>query len=140
VTELPRAGHGREMTSEGQMTDGRPTDFPSRAILALIGDKWTIVVLYCLSLQEVRRFNELQRQIPDISKKMLVQTLRNLERDGLVERTVYPQVPPKTEYRLTHEGHRLREPIAELCRWAVENQTFLATILARRGLASVASA
>jgi HxlR-like helix-turn-helix len=61
-------------------------------------------VLYCISLREVRRFNELQRQIPDISKKMLIQTLRNLERDGLVERTVYQQVPPKTEYRLTEDG------------------------------------
>lgn len=127
------------MMPEGQMTDGRPKDFPSRAILALVGDKWTIVVLYCLSPREVRRFNELHRQIPNISKKMLIQTLRNLERDGLVERTVYPQVPPKTEYRLTEDGHRIREPIAELCRWAVENQTFLAAILARRGVAPVAS-
>jgi DNA-binding HxlR family transcriptional regulator len=72
---------------------------PAWRILDLIGDKWTPVVLYCISLREVRRFNELQRHIPDISKKMLIQTLRNLERDGLVERTVYQQVPPKTEYR-----------------------------------------
>jgi DNA-binding HxlR family transcriptional regulator len=71
--------------------------FPARRILDLIGDKWTPVVLYCISLREVRRFNELQRQIPDISKKMLIQTLRNLERDGLVDRTVFQQVPPKTE-------------------------------------------
>ena len=75
--------------------------FPTRRILAIIGDKWTTVVLYCLSIREHRRFNELQKQIPDISKKMLIQTLRNLERDGLLERTVYQQVPPKTEYRLT---------------------------------------
>lgn len=109
--------------------------FPARSLLALIGDRWTTVVLYCLSLREVRRFNELQRQIPDISKKMLVQTLRSLERDGLVERTVYPQVPPKTEYRLTEDGHRLREPITELCRWAVENQDFVAAILIRRDVA-----
>ncbi len=119
------------------MPNGDPAEsfdahFPARSMLALIGDRWTIVVLYCLSLREVRRFNELQRQIPDISKKMLVQTLRSLERDGLVERTVYPQVPPKTEYRLTEEGHRLREPIAELCRWAVKNQAFVAAVLARR--------
>ena len=86
--------------------------FPTRRILAIIGDKWTTVVLYCLSIREQRRFNELQKQIPDISKKMLIQTLRNLERDGLLERTVYQQVPPKTEYRLTDSGHKLREPIA----------------------------
>ena len=87
--------------------DGAGADnlrFPAQRILDLIGDKWTPVVLYCISLRELQRFNELQRQIPDISKKMLIQTLRNLERDGLVERTVYQQVPPKTEYRLKTAG------------------------------------
>lgn len=108
--------------SNGDAAESFDTHFPARSMFSLIGDRWTTVVLYCLSLREVRRFNELQRQIPDISKKMLVQTLRSLERDGLVERTVYPQVPPKTEYRLTEDGHRLREPIAELCRWAVETR------------------
>lgn len=78
------------------MPETQDIDFPARRILALVGDKWTTVVLYCLSLKEVRRFNELQRQIPEISKKMLVQTLRALERDGLVDRKVYRQVPPKT--------------------------------------------
>jgi DNA-binding HxlR family transcriptional regulator len=106
--------------------------FPARRILDLIGDKWTPVVLYCISLREVRRFNELQRQIPDISKKMLIQTLRNLERDGLVERTVYQQVPPKTEYRLTEDGRRLREPISQLCAWAMENEAFVTRLFARR--------
>src|SRR6202051_3118591 len=88
--------------------------FPTRRILAIVGDKWTTIVLYCLSIREHRRFNELQKQIPDISKKMLIQTLRNLERDGLLERTVYPQVPPKTEYRLTDNGPKLRGPIGWL--------------------------
>lgn len=115
--------------------DGAGADnlrFPARRILDLIGDKWTPVVLYCISLREVRRFNELQRQIPDISKKMLIQTLRNLERDGLVERTVYQQVPPKTEYRLTEDGRRLREPISQLCAWAMENEAFVTSLFARR--------
>lgn len=107
--------------------------YPARRILDLIGNKWLPIVLYCLSLREVGRFNELQRQIPDISKKMLIQTLRNLERDGLVSRTVYQQVPPKTEYRLTDDGRKLHAPIAQLCRWAVENQDFISAILARRG-------
>ncbi len=106
--------------------------FPARRVLALIADKWTPVVLYCLSAREVRRFNELQRQIPDISKKMLIQTLRNLERDGFVHRTVYQQVPPKTEYRLTEEGRRIREPIAQLCAWARDNRMFVDAVLARR--------
>lgn len=124
--------YGHEMMPEGQAPNSLDRTFPTRIILALVGDKWTTVVLYCLSLREVRRFNELQRQIPDISKKMLVQTLRRLERDGLVERIVYAQVPPKTEYRLTEDGHRLREPIARLCRWALSNGDFIASILARR--------
>jgi DNA-binding HxlR family transcriptional regulator len=109
--------------------------YPARAVLALIADKWTPVVLYCLSVREVRRFNELQRQIPDVSKKMLTQTLRRLERDGLVHRTVYQEVPPKTEYRVTEDGHRLREPIAQLCAWGAENQAFVAALLARRDVA-----
>jgi DNA-binding HxlR family transcriptional regulator len=122
-----------------EATRGSPEgSLPAQTILALVGDKWTTVVLYCLSLREVRRFNELQRQIPEISKKMLVQTLRNLERDGLVARTVYAQVPPKTEYRLTEDGHRLREPIAELCRWAVDNDAFVNAIVARRRAAMLA--
>jgi DNA-binding HxlR family transcriptional regulator len=105
--------------------------FPARRLLDLIGDKWTPIVLYCLS-GGVRRFNELQRQIPDISKKVLIQVLRALERDGLVERTVYPVVPPKTEYRLTEDGKRLHAPVATLCAWALDNEAFLAAVFARR--------
>jgi DNA-binding HxlR family transcriptional regulator len=106
--------------------------FPTRRILAIVGDKWTTVVLYCLSIREYRRFNEPQKQIPDISKKMLIQTLRNLERDGLLERTVYQQVPPRTEYRLTDNGHKLREPIAWLCQWGMNNRDFIDGIIKAR--------
>jgi DNA-binding HxlR family transcriptional regulator len=105
--------------------------YPARRLLDLIGDKWTPIVLYCLS-GGVRRFNEMQRQIPDISKKMLIQVLRSLERDGLVERTAYPVVPPKTEYRLTEDGRRLHKPVAALCTWAIRNEAFLDRVLARR--------
>jgi DNA-binding HxlR family transcriptional regulator len=111
--------------------------FPTRRILAIVGDKWTTVVLYCLSIRERRRFNELQKQLPDISKKMLIQTLRNLERDGLVERTVYQQVPPKTEYRLTDNGRKLREPIAWLCQWGIDNRAFIDSIIEARAEAAV---
>ena len=99
--------------------------FPTRRILAIVGDKWTTVILYCLSIREHQRFNELQKQIPDI-------TLRNLERDGLLERTVYQQVPPKTEYRLTEAGHKLREPIAWLCEWGMNNRAFIDGIIKAR--------
>jgi DNA-binding HxlR family transcriptional regulator len=105
--------------------------YPARRLLDLIGDKWTPIVLYCLS-GGVRRFNEMHRQIPDISKKVLIQVLRSLENDGLVERTVYPVVPPKTEYRLTDDGRRLHEPVAALCSWAIKNDAFLDEIFTRR--------
>jgi DNA-binding HxlR family transcriptional regulator len=95
--------------------------FPARRLLNIVGDKWTPIVLYCLS-GGVRRFSELQRQIPDISKKMLIQVLRSLENDGLVHRTVFPVVPPKTEYRLTDDGRRLHEPVAALCAWSIKKR------------------
>ena len=104
--------------------------YPARRILNLIGDKWTPIVLYCLS-DSVRRFNEMQRQIPDISKKMLIQVLRELEAWGVVERKVYRVVPPKTEYRLTTSGLKLHEPVKVLCRWAADNTALLDKIEAR---------
>jgi DNA-binding HxlR family transcriptional regulator len=105
--------------------------YPARRVLNLIGDKWTPIVLYCLS-DTVRRFNEMQRQIPDISKKMLIQVLRELEASGVVERKVYRVVPPKTEYRLTMAGLKLHEPVKLLCRWAADNTALLDKIEARR--------
>ncbi len=105
--------------------------YPARRLLELVGDKWTPIVLYSLS-DSVKRFSEIQRDIPDISKKMLVQVLRALESGGLVERTVYPVVPPKTEYRLTPDGHTLHRPVAALCNWASRNETFLDHIHRRR--------
>ena len=114
-------GANAGMTPPAEVLDQR---YPARRILDLSGCRWTPVVLYCLS-QEVGRFNEMQRRIPDISKKMLTHTLRDLERKGLVERTVYPVVPLKTEYRLTPLGLKLREPISWLCEWAINNEAFL---------------
>ena len=116
-------------------TKSKPTDifderYPARRILKLIGDKWTPIVLYCLS-GGVRRFNELQHRIPDISKKMLIQVLRKLEDYGLVNRKVYPVVPPKTEYSLTKTGLQLHEPVTILCRWAAANTELLDKIEAQ---------
>jgi DNA-binding HxlR family transcriptional regulator len=128
VTESNK-GRGSEAAQVLEVLDAR---YPARLILDLIADKWTPVLLYCLSAREVRRFNELQRAIPDISKKMLTQTLRALERGGLVQRTVFQQVSPKTEYRLTDDGRKLREPIAWLCGWAVKNRVLLESIRTRQ--------
>jgi DNA-binding HxlR family transcriptional regulator len=93
---------------------------PTRAVLDRIADKWTVLVLGLLE-GGTRRFSDLQREIDGISQKMLTQTLRELERDGLVRRTVYPEVPPHVEYDLTELGRTLSEPIAAIRRWAEEH-------------------
>jgi DNA-binding HxlR family transcriptional regulator len=93
---------------------------PSRQALDRIGDRWTILVFGCLA-GGPRRFTELGRQIEGVSQKMLTQTLRGLERDGLVTRTVHATVPPRVDYELTDLGRTLQQPIAALERWATEH-------------------
>lgn len=93
---------------------------PTRRVLDLIADKWTTLVIYLLA-GGTKRYGELQREIQGISQKMLTQTLRQLEEDGLVKRTVFPEVPPRTEYELTPLGRTLQEPLSSLCRWAAEH-------------------
>src|ERR1700688_3887649 len=90
--------------------------YPSRRLLELIGDKWTPIVLYILG-HGTKRYGEMQRHLPDVSKKMLTQTLRALEERGLLTRTVYAEVPPRVEYDLTALGRRYLEPVTSLCRW-----------------------
>ena len=89
-------------------------------VLDLIADKWTTLVIYLLS-RGTKRYGELQREVGGISQKMLTQTLRKLEEDGLVLRVIYPEVPPRTEYSLTELGLTLREPLGALCQWAVQH-------------------
>lgn len=93
-------------------------DCPTQRVLETIADKWSVIIIYALSQQETRRYSELQRLIGGISQKMLTQTLRKLERDGLVERHVYPVVPPKVEYALTPVGETLTELLKAICNWA----------------------
>ncbi|MDR3574499.1 MAG: helix-turn-helix domain-containing protein [Anaerolineaceae bacterium] len=93
---------------------------PTRAVLGLIADKWTALVIGLLE-DRPKRFSELQRGIEGISQKMLTQTLRELERDGLVTRTIYPEIPPHVEYALTELGMKLQEPIGLIRKWAEEN-------------------
>jgi DNA-binding HxlR family transcriptional regulator len=85
--------------------------------LERIANKWTILIIYALT-QGTKRYSDLQRQIRGVSPKMLIQNLRNLERCGLVKRSVYPVVPPKVEYSLTPLGETLVEPLAVLGEWA----------------------
>ena len=90
---------------------------PSRLVLDRIADKWTALIIQILARGTIR-YATLHREIGGISQKMLTQTLRSLERDGLVQRTVHPVVPPKVEYSLTKLGRTLIEPLQGLCRWS----------------------
>ncbi|AQP49585.1 winged helix-turn-helix transcriptional regulator [Tessaracoccus flavescens] len=94
---------------------------PSRRLLDRIGDRWTVLIVGILAEEGPIRFGELARRVDGISQKMLTQTLRNLERDGLVRRTLYPQVPRRVEYELTDSGTSLRGPLRALEEWAVEH-------------------
>ena len=96
---------------------------PIRNILSKLCDKWSLLVIYTLDKADRRtiRFKELQREIPDISQKMLTVTLRTLENDGYVTRTVYPEVPPRVEYALTARTRSLLPHINALIGWALEN-------------------
>ena len=89
-------------------------------LLSRIGDKWTVLIVATLG-DGPRRFNELRREIPSVSQRMLTLTLRNLERDGLVSRTVTPTIPPRVDYELTELGHSLLKPVAALTQWALDN-------------------
>jgi DNA-binding HxlR family transcriptional regulator len=94
-----------------------PARCPVRDVLDHVGDKWTTLVMIMLARGH-RRFSQLSRDIPDISKRMLTQSLRGLERDGLVARQVYPTKPPSVEYSLTPLGQSLLEPLEALIGWA----------------------
>lgn len=93
---------------------------PTRLVLNRIADKWTVLVVILLQ-DGTKRFSHLQRAIDGISQKMLTQTLRNLERDGLVGRTVYATVPPKVEYALTPLGHTLKDLLYAIKTWSEAN-------------------
>jgi DNA-binding HxlR family transcriptional regulator len=94
---------------------------PAREVFDRLGDRWTALILVALSAGP-RRFGELLRLIPDISKKMLTQSLRGLERDGLVSRHVFPTKPPSVEYRLTLLGGTILEPLYALVEWSERTQ------------------
>ena len=109
--------------NEGTATTAQHTLGDCRVVgtvLSRIGDKWSILVVMMLT-DGPRRFNELKRLVGGISQRMLTFTLRGLERDGLVSRTVYPTVPPRVEYELTDLGRSLQVPVQALGAWAFSN-------------------
>ncbi len=114
IAEVVRAvAEGRGKKAVGEVC-------PIRDVLDRIGDKWSILLLMTLA-ERPHRFGELRRAVADISQRMLTQTLRELQRDGLVSRHVFPTNPPSVEYRLTELGTSLLRPMANLIRWADGN-------------------
>jgi DNA-binding HxlR family transcriptional regulator len=113
---------GRGFGGEGESTDHATCTMVSET-LARIGDKWTVLVveLLCAGRGPVR-FNEIRRSIEGISQRMLTLTLRGLERDGLVTRTVHPTIPPRVDYELTQLGQSLRVPLVAVAEWARANR------------------
>ena len=107
---------------------GPASDCPVRQVLDKVSDKWSMLLIMTLA-EAPRRFNSLRREIPDISQKMLAQSLRGLEQDGLVARRVFDTKPPSVEYSLTGLGLSMVGPLGHLIRWASENH---AEILASR--------
>lgn len=99
-----------------------------RSVLDRIGDKWSLILIGLLDTGSMR-FTKLLHTTPGISRRMLTLTLRNLERDGIVKRTIYPEIPPRVEYEVTPFGHTLTAPVIGLAQWAADNQN---TIVANR--------
>ena len=104
-----------------QRWDERDTDF-IREILDLVGDKWSVLVIGVLAVGDAR-YSDLDTAIPAISRRMLTLTLKRLQRSGLVDRTSYPQVPPRVEYSLTSLGASLLSAIEDLAAWSAEKHT-----------------
>lgn len=97
---------------------------PSEETLAIIDGKWNIKILTHLMYEDVLRFGELRKIIPDVTQRMLTHKLRELENRGVIERTVYPVVPPKVEYRLTDLGRSLKPVLDALSAWSLEHEVY----------------
>ena len=110
------------MNSKKEIQSATFPDCPIRNVISHITDKWSLLVLYTLEQNEVLRFKDLWRQIPDISQKMLTSTLRHLEDDGIISREVFTEVPPRVEYQLSERGKSLMPHLDALILWGIENQ------------------
>ena len=119
-------------TSETTGTDPHARCRAIGAVLDVIADKWTIMVVRALANGPVR-FNEMKREIGGVSPRMLTLTLRNMERDGLVTRTIFPTVPSRVDYELTLLGHKLTKPLSELAAWAEVHMPEVASARLRHG-------
>lgn len=109
--------HNTEQEKSSKRVFHNTEDCPIRNVVAQIGDKWSVLILFAL-VDGADRFNSLKSRVVGISQRMLTQTLRDLEREGYVTRTVYPEVPVKVEYELTSMGKDLVKPLYQLVNWA----------------------
>jgi DNA-binding HxlR family transcriptional regulator len=116
----------------------RPFKCPAEITLKVIGGRWKVLILFQL-FQRVKRFSELQRAVQGITQKVLTEQLREMERDGIVKRTVYAQVPPKVEYELTERGQSLKPVIRAMCAWGLRDSGQIVTTR-ERGAGSDGSA
>lgn len=98
---------------------------PIRDIIARLSDKWSLLVIITLHREGTIRFNKIQKELDDISQRMLTVTLRSLEADGLVARKAYAEIPPRVEYQLTELGKSLLPPLQGLVDWALENKNII---------------
>ena len=103
------------------MEEEKKFNCPVEATLSLIGGKYKAIILYHIMADKVLRFNQIQKYIPRATAKMLTQQLRELEKDGLIHRKVYPVVPPKTEYTMTDLGNTLHDVVYAMCDWGREH-------------------
>jgi DNA-binding HxlR family transcriptional regulator len=117
---MPTMTAAQRREQEKEAFDAFLADCPSRLVLDRISDKWVTLVIASLA-DGPRRFSEVSRRLAGVSQKMLTQTLRTLERDGLVSRTVTPSVPVRVDYELTGLGHSLLDPIKHLKAWAEDH-------------------
>lgn len=107
--------------NRSEIRDALYPNCPIRNVLSRVGDKWSMLVLFTLESNNNQRFKELQRNIPDISQKMLTTTLKMLEADGLILRVAFSEIPPRVEYSLTKKGESLLPLINNLISWASDN-------------------
>jgi DNA-binding HxlR family transcriptional regulator len=136
-----KSAQERTNTSPGHIRVSDPHSNDCRAvsnILSRIGDKWSVLIITRLG-EGPRRFNEIKRMIGGISQRMLTLTLRGLERDGLISRTVTPSIPPRVDYELTDLGKDLLAPVSALGAWAIEHQSCILEARARFDAANEAA-